>query len=70
MAWQAMPANDVAGAAPVPRLVEEEGFEAASVFEDDDFTQRRYEEIKAKTMFNMIEVGRPTLRLSGDGEAA
>lgn len=32
-----------------------EGMDSASVLEDDQFTQERYEEIKARTMFNMIE---------------
>ena len=43
---------------PPPALHEEmraEGLDSASVLEDDQFTQERYEEIKARTMFNMIE---------------
>ena len=43
---------------PPPALHEEmraEGLDSASVLEDDQFTQERYEEIKARTMFDMVE---------------
>lgn len=39
-----------------PGLHLEDGIDTASVFaEDDKFTQEHYEEIKARTMFNMVE---------------
>ena len=44
-----------AGPKPPPALNKENGMETASVLEDDKLTQDLYEEIKARTMFNMIE---------------
>ena len=44
--------------APPPLLHEEmkkDGIDSASVLEDDKLTEERYEEIKARTMFSMLE---------------
>ena len=41
---------------PPPTLMEEEGFDdKASVLADEKFTQERYEEIQAKTMWAMTD---------------
>ena len=39
-----------------PSVMEEEGFDDnATVYEDEKFTQERYEEIQAKTMWEMTD---------------
>lgn len=53
---QALHEESDAGLKPPPALNEEKGMlETASVLKGDALTQDLYEEIKARTMFNMIE---------------